>query len=68
VLGLAGCALADIGDLQRGVELLRRAVALDPSNAQAHMALGAALCRMDRLEDGIASMKFGIRSSPRTTG
>jgi TolB-like protein len=65
VLGLAGCALADIGELQRGVELLRRAVELDPSNAQAHMALGAALCRLGNVDEGLKSMQFGIRSSPK---
>jgi Flp pilus assembly protein TadD len=45
--------------------LLQRAVELDPSNAQAHIALGAALARIDRLDDGIKSLQFGIRSSPK---
>ena len=65
VLGFAGCALADIGDHERGVELLRRAVELDPSNAQAHVALGAALVRNGELDEGIKSLKFGMRSSPK---
>jgi TolB-like protein/Flp pilus assembly protein TadD len=65
VLGFAGCALADIGESERGYELLQRAVELDPSNAQAHVALGAALIRLGRFDDGIKSMHFGMRSSPK---
>ena len=42
VLGYAGCALSDIGELARGREWLERAIEIDPSNAQAHVALGAA--------------------------
>jgi TolB-like protein/Tfp pilus assembly protein PilF len=65
VLGYAGCALADIGERERGCKLLQQAVELDPSNAQAHVALGAALIRLGHFEDGIESMQFGMRSSPK---
>jgi adenylate cyclase len=65
VLGFAGCAFADIGEHERGVELLRRALILDPSNAQAHVALGASLVLFGRFDEGIQSMKFGMRSSPK---
>jgi adenylate cyclase len=65
VLGFAGCAFADIGENERGIELLRRAIELDPSNAQAHVAFGAALARVGRLDEGIRSMRFGMRSSPK---
>jgi len=65
VLGFAGCAFADIGEHERGVELLRRALVLDPSNAQAHVALGASLVLFGRFDEGIQSMKFGMRSSPK---
>jgi adenylate cyclase len=61
VLGFAGCAFADIGERERGMELLRRALELDPSNAQAHVALGAA---WQTLRRGYRSMQFGMRSSP----
>lgn len=64
VLGYAGCAFADMGDLERGVGMLRRAVELDPSNAQAITALGAALLRMGD-EQGIEYMKQGMKISPR---
>ena len=50
VLGYAGCAIADIGENERGLELLRRAVELDPSNAQAHVALGATLARLGHFD------------------
>ncbi|MDH5353535.1 MAG: winged helix-turn-helix domain-containing protein [Gammaproteobacteria bacterium] len=64
VLGYSGCALADLGELERGVGLMRRAVELDPSNAQAHAALGAALLHLGQIE-GIEEMQYGIRISPR---
>lgn len=66
VLGYVGCALADLGELQRGVGLMRRAVEIDPSNAQARAALGAALLRLGDVT-GIEEMKHGIRISPRDT-
>jgi TolB-like protein/Flp pilus assembly protein TadD len=65
VLGYAGCAIADIGENERGLELLRRAIELDPSNAQAHVALGATLARLGHFDEGIRSMQFGMRSSPK---
>jgi adenylate cyclase len=65
VLGFAGCAFADLGEHERGVELLRRAIELDPSNAQAHVALGASLVRFGRFDEGIRSLQFGMRSSPK---
>ena len=64
VLGYVGCAFADMGDYQRGIGMMRRAVELDPSNAQAHAALGAALLQLGD-EKGIEEMRHGIRISPR---
>jgi tetratricopeptide (TPR) repeat protein len=65
VLGYAGCAISDLGDRSRGAEILQQAVELDPSNAQAHVALGAALGLLGNLEEGVARMRHGIRLSPR---
>ena len=65
VLGFAGCAISDLGDRSRGAEILQQAVELDPSNAQAHVALGAALGLLGNLEEGVARMRHGIRLSPR---
>ena len=65
VLGFAGCAFVDVGDTERGHALLVRAVELDPSNAQAHVAFGASEVRRGRFDEGIRSLKLGLRSSPR---
>jgi adenylate cyclase len=65
VLGYAGCALSDIGELARGREWLERAIEIDPSNAQAHVALGAAQVMSRDLDAGIRTMQYGIRLSPR---
>jgi TolB-like protein len=65
VLGFAGCAFVDVGDTERGHALLLRALELDPSNAQAHIAFGATEVKRGRFEEGIRSLKFGLRSSPK---
>ena len=49
VLGYAGCALAELGDVQRGAEILERAIENDPSNAQAWVALGSSLCFLEKM-------------------
>jgi len=65
VLGYAGCALADIGELKRGSAILQRAVELDPSNAQALVALGAAQIQLEQFPPGIENLRLGIRLSPQ---
>ena len=65
VQGYAGCALCDLGQKDRGIEILRHALDLDPSNAQAHVGLGAALAMTGKYEAGIGKMQFGMRISPR---
>ena len=57
--------LWDLGDIARGSEILKQAVELDPSNAQAQVALGAALAPSGDLDGGIACMRHGIKLSPR---
>ncbi len=64
VLGYAGCAFADLGDARRGVGLLERAIELDPSNAQAHTALGAVLLKTGKAE-GFEHLRYGMQISPR---
>lgn len=64
VLGYAGCALADLGDFARGISLIERATRLDPSNAQARAALGAALLETGD-PTGIEHLREGMRLSPR---
>ncbi len=65
VLGYAGCTLCDLGHHARGVEVLHQALEIDPSNAQAHVALGASLVLTGKLEEGIEKMRFGMKISPR---
>lgn len=65
VLGYAGCALCDLGHHDRGVEVLHQALEIDPSNAQARVALGASLVLTGKLEAGIEQMRFGMAISPR---
>ena len=66
VLGYAGCALAELGDVQRGTEILERAIENDPSNAQAWVALGTALCFLEKMDaTGLEKLRHGMRLSPR---
>lgn len=65
VLGYAGCALCDLGQRDQGVEVLQRALEIDPSNAQAHVALGASWVLAGQLQAGIEKMRYGMRTSPR---
>lgn len=64
VLGFTGCALADIGQAQRGIPLLEKALEQDPSNAQAWAALGAAKLADRRPEEAAHDLREGIRLSP----
>jgi len=64
VLGYAGCAFADMGEIERGIGMMRRAVELNPGNAQAHAALGAAMLLIGE-EEGVERMRYGMRISPR---
>jgi len=66
VLGYAGCALAELGDAQRGAEILERAIENDPSNAQAWVALGTSLCFLQKMDPtGLEKLQHGMRLSPR---
>ncbi len=65
VLGFAGCALSDLGHTTRGIEILEKAIDRDPSNAQAWVALGAALLTNRQPDLAIAKLEHGLRISPR---
>ena len=64
VLGYAGCALADLGDTERALPLLERAIEENPNNAQAWAALGAAQLLRRQYEAGVESLRRGLRISP----
>ena len=66
VLGYAGCALVELGDVQRGSEILERAIENDPSNAQAWVALGTSQYFFEDMGDvGLEKLRHGMRLSPR---
>ena len=65
VLGFAGCALSDLGYRERGIEILERAIERNPSNAQAWVALGAALLTNRQPDEAIEKLEHGLRISPR---
>ncbi|MBV8439694.1 MAG: hypothetical protein JO312_03855, partial [Hyphomicrobiales bacterium] len=65
VLGYSGCALSDLGHRRRGADILRQASEMDPSNAQAEVAFGAALAMLGDHDAGIGHMRLGIKISPR---
>jgi TolB-like protein len=64
VLGFAGCALADLGQADRAMPILEKAIEQDPSNAQAWAALGAAKIADRKIKEGIDDLSQGIRISP----
>ena len=65
VLGYAGCALAELGDVQRGSEILERAIENDPSNAQAWVALGTTLV-LSREHGGRGTRKTAVRDGAQS--
>ncbi|MDE0943661.1 MAG: tetratricopeptide repeat protein [Alphaproteobacteria bacterium] len=65
VLGYTGCALCDLGNRTRSIELLNKAIERDPSNAQAWVALGASLLTNRQPEEAVEKLAHGLRISPR---
>ena len=64
VVGLAGCAISDAGDPDRGERLLRNAIDLNPSNAQAWVALGGVRMMRGDMPDAVNKLTKGIEMSP----
>lgn len=64
VLGLVGCSLVDVGQVDRAVLILRKAIELEPQNGQAKTALGAALMTKGDFEAAVVSLSEGIACSP----
>ncbi len=64
VLGYAGCALADLGNTERAMPLLERAIEENPNNAQAWAALGAAQLLRRQYKPAVESLQRGLRISP----
>ncbi len=68
VLGYAGCALCDVGEIDLGIQHLLRAIKIDPSNGQAHAALGWGRFLQGRFDEGLQLMSEAIRISPTYPG
>jgi TolB-like protein len=65
VLGYVGCTLNDLGQPERGMQLLERALELDPSNAQAHTAYGASQGLHGEFVLGLERLRHAMRLSPK---
>jgi tetratricopeptide (TPR) repeat protein len=50
--------------LERSLELLQQAVALEPNSAEAHIRLGETLADLGQIDAGIAEMHEGLRLAP----
>jgi len=64
ILGFCGCAIADVGFTNRGLDLLNKALSINPANSQALVARGAARMMKFELEAAIKDMEDGIALSP----
>ncbi|MEM8572220.1 MAG: winged helix-turn-helix domain-containing protein [Pseudomonadota bacterium] len=64
VLGIAGCALCDAGQLERGYPVLKRSAQINEANGHALTAIGAALIMRGEFEQAVAKLREGIAISP----
>lgn len=64
IVGLAGCALADIGQAQRAIPILQNAIDLNPNNGHAWAALGAAQMMIGQFDEAIPNLRKGVDISP----
>ena len=64
ILGLVGCALADVGQVNRALPILKKAIDLDSQNGHAKTALGAALMLKGDYKNAVRYLTDGINCSP----
>ncbi|MEM7293354.1 MAG: hypothetical protein AAF420_08180, partial [Pseudomonadota bacterium] len=64
VLGYCGCALADVGMLERGILLLRKSLHANDTNPQAWVALGAVMILTGNVPAAVEHLDRGMRVSP----
>ena len=62
--GLKGTFMSMPDMIHKAMELERRALAIDPELADAHMWLGSALVSVGRVDEGIAEIREAIRLEP----
>lgn len=63
VLGIAACAIADVGFPDRAIPLLKKALDLNPNNAQAWVALGAAYLLVEKYQEAVDALMHGVQMS-----
>ncbi len=64
ILGLVGCSLVDVGQVERAMLILKKAIEVDPQNGQAKTALGTALMMKKDYAGAVALLAEGIAGSP----
>ena len=63
-LGLSGCALADVGQIDRAIPILKKAIDADPNNGHAKTALGATFMLTRDFKTAVQLLEEGIDLSP----
>ncbi|NND92342.1 MAG: hypothetical protein HKN42_15895 [Granulosicoccus sp.] len=64
VLGLVGCALADVGQVERALPILHKSIEAGPENGHAKTALGAALMMKKDYKAAAQLLAEGMACSP----
>jgi tetratricopeptide (TPR) repeat protein len=64
ILGLAGCALVDTGQVLRGKAVLERSLTLDPNNAQALAAMGTVRLQDREFDAAVDLLTRAVGISP----
>ena len=64
ILGLVGCALADIGQVNRALPILHKAIGANPQNGHAKTALGGAFLVKRDYSSAVKYLSEGIACSP----
>lgn len=63
-----GIALQYEGDFERAAEKFKQLLARDPGQVRAHLNLGYCLIEAGRPEEGIASLRAGVKAAPELYG
>jgi Tfp pilus assembly protein PilF len=64
ILGLVGCALADVGQVDRAMPILMKAIEANPQNGHARTALGSAYLMKGDHAAAVRHLTEGIECSP----
>lgn len=64
ILGLVGCALADVGQVERALPILNKSIEAEPLNGHAKTALGAALMMKQDYKAAARHLAEGMACSP----